>query len=488
MKNIFTLLFIAFFSFLITQDLLAQTTDHSFQQKRQNVDQSYSYKSTAKIDSLLKRLMASNDKIKIKNIQDKLIKATSNIKCEDSQVAPFLVQLSNNTPNRDRILEILPYIGGKQALKAVTSYISSNNKDERDAAFNALINWKDCSASASLYEVCKASDGEKRSEALKGFIREISNSNLPGEQKLLQYRKIIPLATNNDKRLIITSMGKVKTFLSLMTVASFLDDHDLESQAIKAVMEVALPSNSEKGLSGIVVRNVLSKALANLKGKDKDFDRTRIRKYLTQMSYRHDGFVPMFNGKNLSGWQGLVGNPVTRAKMDPKELALKQTESNLKLVENWSVKNDCIVFNGAGYFNLCSVKQYGDFEMVVDWKITKNGDSGIYLRGSPQVQIWDTANVSDGAQVGSGGLYNNKINISKPLKVADNPVGEWNTFWIKMVGDRVTVILNGELVVDNVQMENYWDRTIPIFSKGPIELQAHGSDLAFRDIYVQELN
>jgi uncharacterized protein (DUF427 family) len=173
--------------------------------------------------------------------------------------------------------------------------------------------------------------------------------------------------------------------------------------------------------------------------------------------------------------------------MDPQELAQKQAEANKKLVNNWSVKDGCIVFNGAGE-NLCSVKQYGDFEMVVDWRITKKGDSGIYLRGSPQVQIWDTSRVEVGAQVGSGGLYNNKRNPSKPSKVADNPVGDWNTFRIKMTGDRVTVFLNGELVADSVQLENYWDRSIPIFPKESIELQAHGSDLAFRDIYVRELN
>ncbi len=126
--------------------------------------------------------------------------------------------------------------------------------------------------------------------------------------------------------------------------------------------------------------------------------------------------------------------------------------------------------------------------MIVDWRITRNGDSGIYLRGTPQVQIWDTSRVDAGAQVGSGGLYNNQKYERNPLKVADNPIGEWNTFRITMVGENVTVYLNGELVVDNVPLENYWDRSIPIFKEGAIELQAHGTDLAFRDIYVREIN
>ncbi len=89
--------------------------------------------------------------------------------------------------------------------------------------------------------------------------------------------------------------------------------------------------------------------------------------------------------------------------------------------------------------------------------------------------------------MGSGGLYNNQVNKSEPLTVADNPVGEWNTFHIIMTGDRVSVWLNGEPVTDKVIMENYWDRSIPIFPRGPVELQAHGTDLKFRDIYIREI-
>ena len=122
--------------------------------------------------------------------------------------------------------------------------------------------------------------------------------------------------------------------------------------------------------------------------------------------------------------------------------------------------------------------------MYVDWKIKENGDSGIYLRGSPQVQIWDPNHW----KIGSGGLYNNKKNPSKPSKIADNPIGEWNTFKIKMVGEKVWIWLNGELVVDNVTLENYWERDKPIYPTGQIELQNHGNTLYFRNIYIKELD
>ncbi len=441
--------------------------------------------SSKDVDQLLKLLFATNDKVQITNIQDALVNAATDSK-EDNQASLLLSKLQD-APKKGRILEILPRLGGNEALQAVTGYISSSVIEERDAAFNALINWKDHNAAAYLYGIAKTADGDKKSNALKGFVRQIRISSLPDDQKLLNYRKIMPLATNNrDQSLIVRSMGQIRTFLSLVTTAAYLDDPALKSDAAQSVMEIALPANGQPGLSGVVVREALNNAIPALKGSESDYDKARIRKYLAEMSYE-DGLVPMFNGKDLTGWQGLVGNPVTRKKMDPKELAKKQEAANQKVASNWSVKDGYIVFNDAGD-NLCSVKQYGDFEMVVDWRITKKGDSGIYLRGTPQVQIWDTSRVEVGAQVGSGGLYNNQKNPSKPLKVADNPVGEWNTFRIKMIGDRVTVLLNGELVVDNVPLENYWDRKIPIFPKESIELQAHGTDLAFRDIYVRELN
>jgi len=203
-----------------------------------------------------------------------------------------------------------------------------------------------------------------------------------------------------------------------------------------------------------------------------------------------EGFTALFNGKDLAGWKGLLkgpyDNPARRATLAPNELQDLQKEADEDMRAHWKVVDGVLTFDGKGR-SLCTGKDYGDFEMLVDWKIEKGGDSGIYLRGSPQVQIWDTALKAVGAQVGSGGLYNNQKNPSKPTKVADKPVGEWNTFRIGMIGDRVTVILNGEIVVDNVVMENYWERDKPIYPTGQIELQNHGNFLYFRNIYIREL-
>jgi hypothetical protein len=192
-----------------------------------------------------------------------------------------------------------------------------------------------------------------------------------------------------------------------------------------------------------------------------------------------EGFALLFNGKDLTGWQGLVELP-ERAKHSPEELAAMQKEANEKYLPHWTVRDGIVNYDGKGQ-SLQTAKDYGNFELYVDWKIRKKGDSGIYLRGNPQVQIWDRP------RIGSGGLFNNKKHPKDPIKVADKPVGEWNRFHIVMRGDKVTVHLNGELVVDDVPLENYWEPGKPLPAKGPIELQHHGDRLWFKNIYIKEL-
>lgn len=202
-----------------------------------------------------------------------------------------------------------------------------------------------------------------------------------------------------------------------------------------------------------------------------------------------DGFTSLFNGVDLSGWKGLVGNPKTRAAMSAEELSAAQQEADKIMRAHWSVVDGVLQFDGKGK-SLCTEQEYGDFELYVDWKILKGGDSGIYLRGSPQVQIWDTEFENyfrHGAENGSGALWNNKRNPRFPLVKADKPVGQWNTFYIRMVGERVTIRLNGQLVADNVVMENLWERDLPIYPRGQIELQNHGNTLYFRDIAIREI-
>jgi hypothetical protein len=184
--------------------------------------------------------------------------------------------------------------------------------------------------------------------------------------------------------------------------------------------------------------------------------------------------------------------------MDEAGRAAEQKKADEKILPHWKAVDGILVNDGQGG-NLASAKDYGNFELYVDWKIEPRGDSGIYLRGNPQVQIWDSDHLDPKQYVlehgkGSGALWNNRAKQDKvPLKKADKAPGEWNTFYIVMKDGKVNVKLNGELVVDGVMLDNYFEKGKPLPDKGPIELQQHyradgkPGKLWFKNIYVKEL-
>ncbi len=435
---------------------------------------------------LITMLKQTNDRKTVEKIQNALIEIYSGEAKPDAGLVLKEIQIGVHS---EKFIPILSSLNDQNALKTVAGLLKRGNEAEREAAFKSLSNWENPSALPHLFDLFSNPEMKQfRMDALKAYLRIALDSDLPDDQKLLLIEKPMPeCATADEKIRVIQAAGNVKTFLSLVFVSAYLDDPSLGSAAAWTAKSLALPASGKKnGLSGEFVSDVLTKVMSKMTGPDSQYDVIDVRQYLEKMP-KEKGFVGIFNGKDLSGWQGLVKDPIARSKMNKEELAKAQVLANAKMGENWSVKDGCIYFNGEGD-NLCTRKMYGDFEMLVDWKISKNGDSGIYLRGTPQVQIWDTSRVDVGAQVGSGGLYNNQKNPSKPLVLADNAIGDWNTFRIKMVDDRVTVYLNGVLVVDSVVLENYWDRSIPIFKSEAIELQAHGTDLAFRNLFVKELN
>ncbi len=405
---------------------------------------------------------------------------------KEKEVAKNKIFEAAKSDEFNKFIPVYSAIGGKEAVQLV--YEAYQN-EHSPAALEALVHWSGTAALPTLYSIVEGASSDKTyKKAFSGYVSKVTSSQLPDDQKLLLMRKVMPLAKGNaEKKEVLNALSSVKTYLTFIYLSTYLDDSALKNEAANALVKVAMhDAGKRNGLDGDIIRDGLMKSLPLITGPDSQYLKIDIETYLASMT-NDKGYVLMFNGTDLSGWQGFVDNPIKLKKLSSYKLRQLQDEANKKMAENWSVKNGHIVFNGKGH-NLCSVKEYSDFEMIVDWRITKHGDSGIYLRGTPQVQVWDTSRVDVGAQVGSGGLYNNQKHESKPLLVADNAIGEWNTFRIRMVGERVTVYLNGHLVVDNVVMENYWDRSLPIFASGPIELQAHGTDLAFRDVYIRELD
>ncbi|MDR1789494.1 MAG: DUF1080 domain-containing protein [Opitutaceae bacterium] len=208
------------------------------------------------------------------------------------------------------------------------------------------------------------------------------------------------------------------------------------------------------------------------------------------------GFTPLFNGRDLSGWWGAkTEDPRGYMALSAEAFARKREASLADIRAHWRVENGELVNDGRGLY-LTTDKFYGDFELLLEYKALPLGDSGVYLRGCPQVQIWDSTNPKEqknGAEKGSGALWNNKGEGRFPLVKADKPFGEWNTLRVRMVGERVWVWLNGQQTVAGAVLENYYDRKKPaaerqpVPERGPIQLQTHGSEIRWRGLFLKEL-
>lgn len=431
---------------------------------------------------LIGLLAEATDSEEIPLIQNAAVVSANQIPVPELRSDLFLSTLASiEGTKRIDLFRPLSRIGGEKALQTVVQETKNEEGSIQDAAVQTLSEWPDLSAADELFAICRETqDPEHLRAAVQGYVRLVNGADLDSWAKFSMLKEALEIQMGaEEKNIVLSGLANVKIHASLNLAASFLDDGDSKEEAAQAVFRIASPRRGEEvGLTGPDVLTVLKKAAGLIQDA---YEKERLERYI-EAQLKQEGFVPLFNGKDLSGWKGLVKDPPSRAKMTPEELEKAQIAADEDMRAHWKVVNGVLVFDGKGH-SLCTARDYKDFELFVDWKIEKEGDSGIYLRGSPQVQIWDPAQWPEG----SGGLYNNKKGPSKPLKLADNPIGEWSTFRIRMVGEHVTVYLNNVLVVDNVVMENYWERDKPIYPTGQIELQAHSTTLYFRNIYIREI-
>ena len=210
------------------------------------------------------------------------------------------------------------------------------------------------------------------------------------------------------------------------------------------------------------------------------------------------GFHAVFNGKDFTGLRGWAvhsagGSPVDLAKLTPEERQKKFDAWTEDMKKHWTIDNGELVNKGEGAF-LGSEKEYGDVELLIEYKLAPTVDSGIYMKAMPQIQVWDPADPGqnrNGNQKGSGGLWNNPPTWpgKDPLVKADHPAGEWNKFRIIVLGDRVTVYLNEQLVVKHARLLNYYAKQMPLPKVASFLLQTHPPklEIRWRNIFAREI-
>ena len=202
-----------------------------------------------------------------------------------------------------------------------------------------------------------------------------------------------------------------------------------------------------------------------------------------------EGYASLFNGRDLAGWRGITREedfylPPTRRAMMPEKRWQLQAKADEEMRKYWHVRDGVLFFDGGGN-SIAAEKYYGNYEVVADWRLLRVfGDSGFYLRGMPQVQIWDPRMWNG---LGSACLWNNPTEPFAALECADRPIGSWNRCRMRIIGDRVWVWLNGVKTVDGIRLENSRNpgQGIPLVDN--FELQCHGDPVEFRNIFLKEL-
>lgn len=309
-------------------------------------------------------------------------------------------------------------------------------------------------------------------EGFVPFDGATMSSEPPGEYFILRFERPVGVYTNGWKkgltRWVFTEVRQLKEGVS-----------KLEDGELKTPGRAYRPCNWAKWI-GPGSRNV------RVKFVNADYK-------LAQEGKKEapDGFVPMFNGVDFTGWEGVmpeedVKGPNYRHDMPPEKLKVKIGQANESMRAHWSYRDGAIFFDGGrGGTSIATKKLYRNFEMLVDWRLLRvYGDSGFYLRAMSQVQIWDP---NTWAGMGSGGLWNNERTFFGATTREDRPIGDWNTFRLRFVGDCVSVWLNGVKVVDSIPMENCWDYDAPIPFRDNIQLQCHGDPIEFRNLFIREL-
>ena len=218
-------------------------------------------------------------------------------------------------------------------------------------------------------------------------------------------------------------------------------------------------------------------------------------------------WMPLFNGTDLSGWvipdgdnghwkvlDGVIDYDALSEAQGSKDLWTEKAYKDFVLRIDWRLKDTPFMNPNVPIIRPDGTHQLDAHGNVIRMTVP-DSDSGIYLRGTSkaQVNIWTWP-------IGSGEVYGYRMDRNMPAEVragvtprimADNHIGEWNSFEITLKGDRLTVVLNGHTVIENAQLPG-----IP--ESGPIALQHHGhkvngewasspSLVQFRNIYIKEL-
>lgn len=344
---------------------------------------------------------------------------------------------------------------------------------DRQAAFEALLTVENPGMIDVLYELA-VKNPAWTDAAISRYTDFAAKSPVPSMRKYQLYRQALeanPSAKVKNK--VLKALAKTPVFPALTLAAGYMDD-PATAEAAALVVKTVAAKNPAWG--GPAVAAALKKAqevytLLAKSDADAGYAVDEIKGLLAKLPT--DGFVPA--SLDPASWSAVTGNPETRKAMKAKALAKAQQEADALAAKSWTTA-DGVLTGAADGGVIGSEKAYENFELIVDWK--SEGEAGLGVRSIPQIALGGR---------NAGALTGNTLHENTAPKAAANKPGEWNTMQVKVLNDRVTVILNGITTAENVILENTCDREIPAYAEGQILLIAGNAPVSLRGMYIREL-
>ena len=371
-----------------------------------------------------------------------------------------------SAPAKARYYPLLAQAASKEAIDALLA------ADDREAAFAALLTVENPAMVDVLYDLARRNPAWTDA-ALARYTEFMTASADTGVRKYQLYRRALelnPSAKVQNK--LLKALAKTPEFPVLVLAVKYLDNPATAETAALAV-KTAAAKNPDMG--GEIVASALKKAqevYAELAKSDADagYAVDEIKGLLAKLPA--EGFVPASLAPEA--WKAVAGDPDARRAMKPKALAKAQQEADAAAAGTWSAA-DGVLTGTTGAPTLGSAKEYENFSLIVEWKT--DGEAGLGIRSIPQIALGGR---------NAGALTGNMLHENTAPAAANRP-GEWNTMEVRVVNDRVTVVLNGITTCNNVILENTCNREIPAYTEGQILLVGGTAPVSFREMYVREL-
>jgi len=429
------------------------------------------------IGRVIELLLKTETRSEIPVIQDALVAGALQISAEEERAASILTAYGEiPEERRPDLLRPLARIGGEAALNLVIRETRNSNSRIRAAAVYALSQWPELEAAGELIRICRdAPDRKVLYTALQGYVRLVGEANLPAAQKtaLLEEAMEMELGTQ-EKNLILGGLARIKSSAALELAARFLDEPEVRDRAARIVLRIALPEAGVDGPAEGEIVPILIRARPFIADEQ---EQKQIDSRIDQLM-RREGFVPLFNGKNLDGWMGDT--------------------------QGYAAEDGVIVVHpDRGSGNLYTEEQYADFILRFEFRLTPGANNGLGIRTPPEgdaayvgmeLQILD--NDSPKYRDLKPYQYHGSIyGVVAAKRGYQKPVGEWNHQEVRAIGPRVTVILNGEVIVDADIREASASGTMDgrehpglQRDRGHIGFLGHGSRVEFRNLWIKTVD